>query len=59
MAVKKRGLGRGLGALLDGSMAKVVEEPPQSTDLREVPVDLLQPGKYQPRTDMHHARRKS
>ncbi|MCF6338136.1 MAG: ParB/RepB/Spo0J family partition protein [Gammaproteobacteria bacterium] len=52
MAVKKRGLGRGLGALLDGSMAKAVEEP-QSTDLREVPVDLLQPGKYQPRTDMH------
>ncbi len=52
MVVKKRGLGRGLGALLDGSMAKVVEEP-RSTDLREVPVDLLQPGKYQPRTDMH------
>ncbi|VAW97525.1 Chromosome (plasmid) partitioning protein ParB [hydrothermal vent metagenome] len=53
MVVKKRGLGRGLGALLDGSMAKAVEEPPKSTDLREVPVDLLQPGKYQPRTDMH------
>ncbi len=52
MVVKKRGLGRGLGALLDGSMAKAVEKP-QSTDLREVPVDLLQPGKYQPRTDMH------
>ncbi|NOX91505.1 MAG: ParB/RepB/Spo0J family partition protein [Gammaproteobacteria bacterium] len=52
MAVKKRGLGRGLDALLGGSMAKAVEEP-QGTDLREVPVDLLQPGKYQPRTDMH------
>ncbi len=52
MAVKKRGLGRGLDALLGGSMAKVVEEP-QGADLREVPVDLLQPGKYQPRTDMH------
>ncbi len=52
MAVKKRGLGRGLDALLGGSMAKAVEEP-QTTDLREVPVDLLQPGKYQPRTDMH------
>jgi ParB family transcriptional regulator, chromosome partitioning protein len=52
MAVKKRGLGRGLDALLGGSMAKAVEAP-QGTDLREVPVDLLQPGKYQPRTDMH------
>jgi ParB family transcriptional regulator, chromosome partitioning protein len=52
MAVKKRGLGRGLDALLGGSMAKAVEAP-QGADLREVPVDLLQPGKYQPRTDMH------
>ncbi|HHI94076.1 MAG TPA: ParB/RepB/Spo0J family partition protein [Gammaproteobacteria bacterium] len=52
MAVKKRGLGRGLDALLGGSMAKAIEEP-QGADLREVPVDLLQPGKYQPRTDMH------
>ncbi len=52
MAVKKRGLGRGLDALLGGSAAAVMEEP-QSADLREVPIDLLQPGKYQPRTDMH------
>jgi len=52
MVVKKRGLGRGLDALLGGSMAKAAEEP-QAADLREVPVDLLQPGKYQPRTDMH------
>jgi len=52
MAVKKRGLGRGLDALLGGSMAKAVEAP-QGADLREVPVDLLRPGKYQPRTDMH------
>jgi ParB family chromosome partitioning protein len=55
MAVKKRGLGRGLDALLGGSAAAVAPEPgePQGADLREVPVDLLQPGKYQPRTDMH------
>ncbi len=52
MVVKKRGLGRGLDALLGGSMAAVASEP-QATDLREVPVDLLQPGKYQPRIDMH------
>lgn len=53
MAVKKRGLGRGLDALLSGSMAATADVDPKSADLREVPVDLLQPGKYQPRTDMH------
>jgi ParB family chromosome partitioning protein len=54
MAVKKRGLGRGLDALLGGSMPAVAEGGvPKGADLREVPVDLLQPGKYQPRTDMH------
>ncbi len=52
MAVKKRGLGRGLDALLSGSAVARAEEP-AGTDLREVPVDLLQPGKYQPRSDMH------
>ena len=53
MAVKKRGLGRGLDALLSGSMAASTDVDPKGADLREVPVDLLQPGKYQPRTDMH------
>jgi ParB family transcriptional regulator, chromosome partitioning protein len=54
MAVKKRGLGRGLDALLGGSMAAgAAVEDAKGADLREVPVDLLQPGKYQPRTDMH------
>jgi len=54
MAVKKRGLSRGLDALLGGSLAAVAEAgDPKGTDLREVPVDLLQPGKYQPRIDMH------
>ncbi|MEE8379734.1 MAG: ParB/RepB/Spo0J family partition protein [Gammaproteobacteria bacterium] len=52
MAVKKRGLGRGLEALLSGSAVAVAEEP-SGADMREIPVDLLQPGKYQPRTDMH------
>ncbi len=51
MAVKKRGLGRGLDALLSGSV--VPTEEPAGTDMRELPVDLLQPGKYQPRSDMH------
>jgi len=52
MSVKKRGLGRGLDALLSGS-ALPSEEVSSGADLRELPVDLLQPGKYQPRTDMH------
>jgi len=52
MAVKKRGLGKGLGALLSGSGLQLAVDP-QGTDFRELPVDLLQPGKYQPRTDMH------
>jgi ParB family chromosome partitioning protein len=51
MAVKKRGLGRGLEALLSGSA--IPAEEPAGTDMREIPVDLLQPGKYQPRSDMH------
>jgi ParB family chromosome partitioning protein len=75
MVAKKRGLGRGLDALLGGmgGGARVasdvaetinstgtpdafIEEPhtpPKTGDLKELPVDLLQPGKYQPRTDMH------
>lgn len=52
MAVKKRGLGKGLDALLSGS-ALAADEETTGADLRELPVDLLQPGKYQPRTDMH------
>jgi ParB family chromosome partitioning protein len=59
MAAKKRGLGRGLDALLSGSTpalspaAGAEAEGSGNADLRELPVDLLQPGKYQPRTDMH------
>ena len=76
MVAKKRGLGRGLDALLGGggrtpSAAVEAEsmpaaEPDATTepaanqqvdqtagDLRDLPIDLCQPGKYQPRTDMH------
>lgn len=49
MASKKRGLGRGLDALL-GSKPKDVKVDPNA--LTELDVDLLQPGKYQPRTQM-------
>ena len=57
---KRKSLGRGLDALL--SSARPVAPPPASaespppaspeTGLREVPVDLLRRGKYQPRVDM-------
>ncbi len=51
-AKKKRGLGRGLDALLGGA-GTAVAEAAMDAELRELAVDLLQPGKYQPRTDMH------
>ncbi len=49
MATKKRGLGRGLDALLAD-----VEHQEQSLDetLQYFPLDIIQPGKYQPRNDM-------
>lgn len=49
MAVKKRGLGRGLEALL-GAVQPL--EPEAQGDLRNIPVELLRRGKYQPRVDM-------
>ncbi|MGA7799594.1 MAG: ParB/RepB/Spo0J family partition protein [Gammaproteobacteria bacterium] len=55
MAVKKRGLGRGLDALLS-STATAARSPAAGDtegDLRKLPVDVIQRGKYQPRTDMH------
>jgi len=45
--VKPRGLGRGLDALLGGD-----ERPAGGELLKELPIDALQPGKYQPRTRM-------
>ncbi len=50
MAAKKRGLGRGLDALL----TDVQHDDEQNLDdsLQHFPLDILQPGKYQPRVDM-------
>ena len=50
MATKKRGLGRGLDALL-GDVAPV--EKDKNQDLQTLPIEFLQRGKYQPRKDMH------
>ena len=47
---KKRGLGRGLNALLGGSDTVQVMTTPQNEDeLRELDVDLIQRGPWQPR----------
>ena len=53
MSDKKRGLGRGLEALL-GESRKRPEPgvPPAREQLLQIPVDLLSRGKYQPRVDM-------
>jgi len=48
---KKRGLGRGLDALLSAGIGENRTETADA-DLREIPVDLLQRGRYQPRIDM-------
>ena len=58
MAEKKRGLGRGLEALLGQAAAQpagaapTVGGPAGVDELAHLPVDLLQRGKYQPRLDM-------
>jgi len=48
---KKRGLGRGLNALLAGSDAmQAMTTPQHPSELRELDVDLIQRGAWQPRT---------
>ena len=44
--IKMKGLGRGLDALLSGG------DRPSGDEQRNLPVDRLRPGKYQPRTQM-------
>lgn len=68
--VKRKGLGRGLDALLSGtstggsaadSIRAVTEAAAELTSsdtsrdgvLKQIPIELLQRGKYQPRRDMH------
>lgn len=58
MSVKKRGLGRGLDALLGASSSaqpsgqQPAGQASEDKTLKEVPVDLIQRGKYQPRKDI-------
>ena len=52
MSPKKRGLGRGLDALLGASDEL---DPDDHGTLRQLPVELLQRGQYQPRRDMDPA----
>lgn len=54
---KRRGLGKGLDALLSSapvSKADAAPEgiPTQNSELQKLPIEQLQPGKYQPRKDM-------
>ncbi|GGJ94872.1 ParB/RepB/Spo0J family partition protein [Pseudomonas matsuisoli] len=58
MAAKKRGLGRGLDALLGNTSVPKLEEQALQTDrreLQELPLERIQRGKYQPRRDMDPA----
>jgi ParB family chromosome partitioning protein len=53
MAIKGPRLGRGIDALLGGSVEDVAEDRAEKEgSLRQIAVDLLQRGKYQPRSHM-------
>ncbi|MCU7890222.1 MAG: ParB/RepB/Spo0J family partition protein, partial [Candidatus Thiodiazotropha sp. (ex Ustalcina ferruginea)] len=56
MVAKKRGLGRGLDALLGGMQAETeqkatISSTPSRENLNRLPVDLIQRGRYQPRRE--------
>ena len=55
MAAKKRGLGRGLDALLGGAQSEPEPVPTSAAEskdsLNRLPVDLIQRGRYQPRRE--------
>ena len=49
MAAKKKGLGRGLTALLGNSDVEAMIEPQNDDELRHIDVDLIERGPWQPR----------
>ena len=53
MAAKKRGLGKGLDALLGTSSATILSQQDGGERLSQIPVDLIRQGKYQPRKSMN------
>ena len=57
MVVKKRGLGRGLDALIGaasfGQAATDAQPGARQEELRSLPVDLVQRGRFQPRRDFN------
>lgn len=50
--VKQKGLGRGLDALLGSDQPVAAAQAPEGDRLTQLPVAMLQPGRYQPRTKM-------
>ncbi|HEX4300590.1 MAG TPA: ParB/RepB/Spo0J family partition protein [Gammaproteobacteria bacterium] len=54
MPAKRKGLGRGLDALLGGeaALAPITGQPGADGELRQIPLDQMQRGKFQPRRDM-------
>lgn len=52
MITKKRGLGRGLDVLL-GQRESAGETLDRDGEMRHLPIELIHPGRYQPRKEMH------
>ena len=52
MTTKKRGLGRGLDALLGLGSEQITSEEANGDQLKQIPVDLIQRGQYQPRLEI-------
>jgi ParB family chromosome partitioning protein len=50
--IKKRGLGRGLDALLGTDIRLASEEVPAGANLAEIGIDDIHPGQYQPRRNI-------
>ena len=51
MVTKKRGLGRGLDVLL-GQTESAAEAVSHDGELRQLPIELIRPGRFQPRNEM-------
>lgn len=55
MAAKKKGLGRGLTALLGNSDVETMMKPKNDDELRNIDVDLIERGPWQPREHFDEA----